>query len=175
MHVNNGSNSHQELKDFVYITCTTIQTLKNTKACLYGDTPRNSILREFSADGRFYCLWGHFVVSLRTADAFPVVASLPPKNREKRRPEMRLLFAGYLQVAKIQVAASNLLGRVGWGPDRPTSRCFNSTSHKFSIEAVFKASEPSFNGRRPSKRQGREVRIKSLNQPKNILGFSRAT
>ena len=96
VHVNNGSNSHQELKDFVHITCTTIQTLKNTKACLYGDTPRNSILREFSADGRFYCLWGHFVVSLRTADAFPVVASLPPKNREKRRPEMRLLFAGYL-------------------------------------------------------------------------------
>ena len=63
--------------------------------------------------------------SLRTADAFPVVASLPPKNRsdwptskqevlrhgnrfaarvrrryfsegEKRRPEMRLLFAGYM-------------------------------------------------------------------------------
>ena len=37
--------------------------------------------------------------SLRTADAFPVVASLPPKNSyfsegEKRRPEMRLLFAG---------------------------------------------------------------------------------
>ena len=39
--------------------------------------------------------------SLRTADAFPVVASLPPKiatlflEGEKRRPEMRLLFAGY--------------------------------------------------------------------------------
>ena len=38
--------------------------------------------------------------SLRTADAFPVVASLPPKNSyfsegEKRRPEMRLRFAGY--------------------------------------------------------------------------------
>ena len=36
--------------------------------------------------------------SLRTADAFPVVASLPPKNffleGEKRRPEMHLLFAG---------------------------------------------------------------------------------
>ena len=37
--------------------------------------------------------------SLRTADAFPNVASLPPKNSyfsegEKRRPEMRLLFAG---------------------------------------------------------------------------------
>ena len=37
--------------------------------------------------------------SLRTADAFPVVASLLPKNSyfsegEKRRPEMRLLFAG---------------------------------------------------------------------------------
>ena len=37
--------------------------------------------------------------SLRTADAFPVVASLPPKNSyfsegEKRRPEMRLRFAG---------------------------------------------------------------------------------
>ena len=30
-----------------------------------------------------------------TPDAFPVVASLPPKSREKRRPEMRLLFAGY--------------------------------------------------------------------------------
>ena len=29
--------------------------------------------------------------SLRTADAFPVVASLPSKNR----PEMRLLFASY--------------------------------------------------------------------------------
>ena len=38
-------------------------------------------------------------VSLRTADAFPVVASLSPKNSyfsegEKRRPEMRLRFAG---------------------------------------------------------------------------------
>ena len=38
--------------------------------------------------------------SLRTTEAFPVVASLPPKNSyfsegEKRRPEMRLLFAGY--------------------------------------------------------------------------------
>ena len=45
-----------------------------------------------------FCLWGHFVVSLRTADAFPVVASLPPKNIEKRRPEMRLLFVGYFVV-----------------------------------------------------------------------------
>ena len=38
-----------------------------------------------------------FQTSLRTADAFPVVASLPPKNfseGEKRRPEMRLRFAG---------------------------------------------------------------------------------
>ena len=38
------------------------------------------------------------VNSPRTADAFPVVASLPPKNSteegEKRGPEMRLLFAG---------------------------------------------------------------------------------
>ena len=38
--------------------------------------------------------------SQRTADAFPVVASLPLKNSnfsegEKRRPEIRLLFAGY--------------------------------------------------------------------------------
>ena len=38
--------------------------------------------------------------SQRTAEAFPVVASLPLKNSnfsegEKRRPEMRLLFAGY--------------------------------------------------------------------------------
>ena len=32
--------------------------------------------------------------SLRTADAFPFVASLPPKGG-KRRPEMRPLFAGY--------------------------------------------------------------------------------
>ena len=32
MLVNNGSNSHQELKDFVYITYSTVQTLKNTKA-----------------------------------------------------------------------------------------------------------------------------------------------
>ena len=35
--------------------------------------------------------WGKH--SLQTADAFPVVASLPPEG-EKRRPEMRLLFAG---------------------------------------------------------------------------------
>ena len=75
MHVNNGSNSHQELKDFVYITYSMIQTLKNTKhcitllyeilpcsRCLYGDIPWNSFLREFCADGRFFCLWGHFVV-----------------------------------------------------------------------------------------------------------------
>ena len=95
----------------------------------YGDIPQNSILREFSADGRFFV----FGVTLLQ-----------------------------LQVAKIQVAVSNLLWRVGWGSDRSTSRCFKSTSHKFSIEAVFKASEASFNGRRPSERQGREVRKKSL-------------
>ena len=43
------------------------------------------------------------LTSLRTADAFPVVAFLPPKKKkrkenfsegEKRRPEMRLLFGG---------------------------------------------------------------------------------
>ena len=103
-----------------------------------------------------FCLWGHFVVSLRTADACSVVASLPPKNREKRRPEMRLLFAGYLKYRLLQATSWG-----GWGgalTDLHTSRCFNSTSHKFSIEAVFKASEASFNGRRPSERQGREVR-----------------
>ena len=38
--------------------------------------------------------------SLRKADVFPVVASFPPKNNggitegEKRRPEIRLRFAG---------------------------------------------------------------------------------
>ena len=42
---------------------------------------------------------------LRTADAFPVVASLPPENSyfsegEKRRPGMRLLFAGYQNARK---------------------------------------------------------------------------
>ena len=37
------------------------------------------------------------LISLRTADAFPVVASLPPEG-EKRRPEMRLLLAGYLLI-----------------------------------------------------------------------------
>ena len=41
------------------------------------------------------------VYSLRTADAFPVVGPLPPKNSyfseaRKQRPEMRLLFAGYV-------------------------------------------------------------------------------
>ena len=40
--------------------------------------------------------------SLRTADAFPVVASLPPKNSyfsegEKRRLKMRLRLAGYFE------------------------------------------------------------------------------
>ena len=40
------------------------------------------------------------LTNLRTADAFPVVASLPPKKKkkisevEKRRPEMHLLFGG---------------------------------------------------------------------------------
>ena len=59
----------------------------------------------------FFCLYcicedfsgthvGTSTTSLRTADAFPVVASLPPKNSyfsegKKRRTEMRLLFAGY--------------------------------------------------------------------------------
>ena len=41
--------------------------------------------------------------SLRKADAFPVVASLSPKNfseGEKRRPEMRLLFACYVTPCK---------------------------------------------------------------------------
>ena len=96
MHVNNGSNSHQELKDFVYITYSTVQTLKNTKAvyitllyeilpcsrCLYGDIPWNSILTEFSADGQFFVFGVTLLSALRTADAFPVVASLPPKDRE---------------------------------------------------------------------------------------------
>ena len=42
------------------------------------------------------------VISLRSADVFPVVASLPLKisenlfsEEEKRRPEIRLRFAGY--------------------------------------------------------------------------------
>ena len=35
------------------------------------------------------------VTSLRTADIFPVVASLPPRE-EKRQPKIRLLFAGYV-------------------------------------------------------------------------------
>ena len=39
-------------------------------------------------------VWGHGLASLRSADAFPVVASLPFEG-EKRRPEMRLRFAGY--------------------------------------------------------------------------------
>ena len=38
------------------------------------------------------------LTNLRTADAFPVVASLLPKKKnsevEKRRPEMHLLFGG---------------------------------------------------------------------------------
>ena len=35
--------------------------------------------------------------SLRTADVFPVVASLPPKKEgRKQRPEIRLRFAGYI-------------------------------------------------------------------------------
>ena len=42
---------------------------------------------------------------LRTADAFPVVASLPPESsyfseEDKRRPERRLLFAGYQNARK---------------------------------------------------------------------------
>ena len=41
------------------------------------------------------------LVSLRTADAFPVVASLPPEG-EKQRPEMRLLFAGYALVGNME-------------------------------------------------------------------------
>ena len=42
-------------------------------------------------------LRGDPAISLRTADAFPVVASLPSNfsEGEKRRPEMRLVFAGY--------------------------------------------------------------------------------
>ena len=45
------------------------------------------------------CLRNTALHSLRTADVFPVVASLPPENSyfsegEKRRSEMRLLFAG---------------------------------------------------------------------------------
>ena len=45
------------------------------------------------------CYVGH---SLQSADVFPVIASLPPKNTsffsegEKRRPEIRLRFAGYV-------------------------------------------------------------------------------
>ena len=53
---------------------------------------RESIL---TLDGNVYALFTMCEVSLRAADAFPVVASLPPKEEgEKRRPEMRLRFAG---------------------------------------------------------------------------------
>ena len=42
-------------------------------------------------------------ISLRTADAFPVVASLLFSEGEKRRPEMRLLFAGYISIKFNQI------------------------------------------------------------------------
>ena len=41
------------------------------------------------------CVTNPLAPSLRSADVFPVVASLPPSRRkEKRRPEIRLRFAG---------------------------------------------------------------------------------
>ena len=36
---------------------------------------------------------GRVVINLRTADVFPIVASLPNSEEEKRRPEIRLRFA----------------------------------------------------------------------------------
>ena len=76
MHVNNGSNSHQELKDFVYIVpddpnlkeyklkavyITLLYEILPCSRCLYGDTV------EVNFEGVFcrwpiFCLWGHFVV-----------------------------------------------------------------------------------------------------------------
>ena len=53
--------------------------------------------------------------SLRKADAFPVVASLSPKNfskGEERRPEMRLLFAGYVTLCKGIVLIDIVLAKV---------------------------------------------------------------
>ena len=50
--------------------------------------------------------------SLRTADAFPVVASLPRFSQgEKRRPEMPLLFPGYRGSA-LKKVESHILGPV---------------------------------------------------------------
>ena len=41
--------------------------------------------------------------SLRTADVFPVVASLPLAG-EKRRPEIHLLFSGYCKSGQTKLA-----------------------------------------------------------------------
>jgi len=75
MHVNNGSNSHQELKDFVYIVHDD-PNLKEYKSRLHHITLRNSPMQsmslwrytvELNFEGGFcrwpiFCLWGHFVV-----------------------------------------------------------------------------------------------------------------
>ena len=64
----------------------------------------------------------HILRVLRTADAFPVVASLPPKiiaifRRERRRPKMRLLFAGYSLRRPHDRNAENRLDKGGqWQP-----------------------------------------------------------
>ena len=78
--------------------------------------------------------------SLRTADAFPVVASLRRRyfsEGEKRRPEMRLLFAGYTSdwLKQISLAVR---------PIRSTTQIWVVTRHQYGISAL--VSQTSFRG-----------------------------
>ena len=89
---------------------------------------------------------GYWSPSLRTTNAFPVVTSLPPKSSyfsegEKRRPEMRLLFAGYWSPDSqyfnfiFSLLKSLLLGRCSGGT------ILGSPSHLSSL-SPFPSGEP---------------------------------
>ena len=70
--------------------------------------------------------------SLRTADAFPVAASLRRRyfsEGQKRRPEMRLLFAGYTSDWLKQIS---LVVR----PIRDTTQTWLVTRHQSGISAL---------------------------------------
>ena len=64
-------------------------TLRGTQGITKHFVKRNSFSK---LTEHLFCILGS---SLRTADVFPVVASLP-REEEKQRPEIRLRFAGYL-------------------------------------------------------------------------------
>ena len=82
-----------QLNDFFII----IITLEENSNIIYDkEVEQNFWLRlnYKKSSGAMYFIFIKFLFIFN--NVFAVVAPLPPKNGEKRRPEIRLLFAGYI-------------------------------------------------------------------------------